>query len=180
MFRAKVRDDVELRLLEPRHADEIFERVNEDRAYLRLWLPWVDATLTVDDTRSFIHSTREKFVSYESFTAGIWQRERFAGVVGTHNINWLMRKTEIGYWLGQSFQGQGIMTDVCRAVTTYLLGEADLNRVEICCAAGNAKSIAIPRRLGFKHEGTLREGDFANGRFHDLLVFGMLKSDWRA
>jgi ribosomal-protein-serine acetyltransferase len=53
-----------------------------------------------------------------------------------------------------------------------------LNRVEIHCAAGNTKSAAIPRRLGFTLEGTIREGQFLNGRYHDTLLFSMLKREW--
>jgi ribosomal-protein-serine acetyltransferase len=72
-----------------------------------------------------------------------------------------------------------VMTDACRAVVTHLFGELELNRVEIRCAAGNTKSSAIPRRLGFTLDGTLRDAQFVNGRHHDLLVFGMLKRDWK-
>ena len=61
MFRAVIRPDLELRLLEERHAPEVFLRVNEDRAYLRQWLPWVDSTLTGDDTVAFIRAALEQF-----------------------------------------------------------------------------------------------------------------------
>lgn len=180
MFRAPIRGDLELRLLEERHAAAIFSLVDQDRAYLREWLPWVDATHAEDDTLSFIRLMREQFAANQSITAGIWQQDRFAGVIGTHRINWLLRKAELGYWLGEAFQGSGIVTDACRVVITHLLGELDLNRVEIHCATGNAKSIAVPQRLKFTLEGTLREAGFACGTFHDLHVFGMLKKDWHA
>lgn len=180
MFRAIVRPGLDLRLLEERHAPALFALVNQDRAYLRQWLPWVDSTLVEDDSLSFIRATREQFAAGEAITAGIWSANHLAGVIGTHKINCLFRKVELGYWLGDSFQGQGIMTDCCRVLITHLFEELELNRVEICCASGNSKSSAIPNRLGFKHEGTLREGDFSGGRFHDLLVFGMLRREWHA
>ena len=180
MFRAIIRPGVDLRLLEERHAPALFALINQDRAFLRQWLPWVDSTLTEDDSLAFIRAALEQFASGDAITAGIWNQDRFAGVLGTHKINRLYRKVELGYWLGESFQGKGIMTDCCRTMTTHLFNELDLNRVEICCAAGNSRSISIPRRLEFTLEGTLREGDFSGGRFHDLLVFGMLKRDWRA
>jgi ribosomal-protein-serine acetyltransferase len=178
MFRAPVREDVELRLLEERHAETIFKVVDRNRAYLREWLPWVDATNAEDDTLSFIRSMRDQFANNQSITAGIWQRDRFIGTIGVHKINRLHHKAELGYWLDQAFQGRGIMTDVCRVMITHLFTELDLNRVEIHCGTGNAKSIAVPRRLKFALEGTLREAGFSKGQFHDLYVFGMLRKDW--
>ncbi len=179
MFCARVRDDVELRLLEERHAPAVFALVNHDREYLRQWLPWVDSSETEDDTLTFIRASLEQFAANNGFNAGIWRQGQLVGVIGTHKINWLNRKVEIGYWLGQAFQGQGLMTDACRAVVTYLLGELDLNRAEILCASGNEKSSAIPRRLGFTLEGTMRQGELVNGEYYDLLLFGMLKKDWK-
>jgi ribosomal-protein-serine acetyltransferase len=184
MFRAPVRPGLELRILEERHAATVFALVEQERPYLREWLPWVDATLTEDDTLAFIKASLEQFANNNGFAAGIWEMSpnvaaRFAGVIGTHKINWPNRKVELGYWLAREFQGRGIVTDACRAVITHLLGELDLNRVEIHCATGNTKSCAIPRRLGFTLEGTLREGELCCGRYLDLNVFGMLKKDWR-
>jgi len=179
MFRAHIRESASLHLLEERHAAEVFSLVDQDRAYLREWLPWVDATQTVDDTLSFIRSSLEQFASNKGFVAGIWSERRFCGVIGTHKLDLLNRKGEIGYWLGKSFQGKGIMTDACRALVTHLLTEIDLNRVMIQCARENQKSCAVPRRLGFTEEGLAREAQLLHGNFHDLRQFVMLKRDWK-
>jgi ribosomal-protein-serine acetyltransferase len=179
MFRTRVRDDVDLRLLEERHTSAVFGLVNQDREHLRQWLPWVDASQTEDDTLSFVRASLEQFAANNGINAGIWSQDQFAGVIGMHKINWLNRKVEVGYWLGQAFQGKGIMTDACRGVVTYAFRELDLNRVEIHCATENEKSSAIPRRLGFTLEGTVRQGQLLDGHYHDLLLFGMLKRDWK-
>ena len=177
MFRAEVRPGIELRLLEERHAAVVFDRIHRDRAYLREWLPFVDATVAEDDTLAFIRSALAKFSSNDGFAAGIWG-EQFIGVIGTKKIDWLNRKVEVGYWLGREFQGRGIMTDACRVVVNHLLCGLELNRVEIQCATGNKKSAAIPRRLGFALEGTRREAELVNGKFLDLLFFSMLRKEW--
>ncbi len=179
MFRAAIRPGLELRLLEERHAPEVFRLTNQDRAYLRQWLPWVDSTICEDDTLAFIRETLSQFAAGDSITCGMWHNQAFAGVLGTHKFNRLYHKVELGYWLGESFQGKGIVTDCCRALITHLFEERGMNRVEICCAVENAKSIAVPKRLGFKLEGTLREADFSGGRYHDLYIFGMLKREWK-
>ena len=156
----------------------MFRLVNQDRVYLRRWLPWVDPTETEDDSLSFIRSALGQFAAGESITAGIWLDDAFAGVIGTHKFNRLYRKVELGYWLGEAFQGKGIITGACRTMITHLFEDCGMNRVEICCAVGNTKSIGVPKRLGFQLEGTLREADFSGGQYHDLHVFGMVKREW--
>ncbi len=180
MFRACIRPDLDLRILEERHAETVFALIQQDRAYLRQWLPWVDATETPADTLAFIRSALEKFAASSAVTAGIWHRDEFAGVVGTHEILRLTRRVELGYWIGESFQGRGLVTDACRAMITHLFEDRDLNRVEIHCSVSNLKSAAVARRLGFELEGTLRDSTLAGNRLHDAYVFGMLKKDWHA
>jgi ribosomal-protein-serine acetyltransferase len=167
-----------MRILEERHAPTVFKLMDQDREHLRQWLPFVDKTHTEDDTLCFIRSTLEQFAANNGLTAGIWTGGQFCGVLGTLKIDWLNRRVEIGYWLGKSFQGQGMVTDCCRTLINHLFNELDLHRVEIQCAVGNARSAAVPHRLGFTLEGTRRQAHLLNGEYQDLLMFGMLKPEW--
>src|SRR5258708_10889266 len=101
---------------------------------------------------------------------GIWCEGEFAGTVGTHKIDWMNRKVEIGYWLGSKFQGRGIITAGCRALTHHAFSEWKLNRVEIHCAVGNEKSCGIAKRLGFQFEGVLRQAQVLNGTYVGIHV----------
>ena len=121
--RPPLREDFELRLLEEHHAFELFAAVERNRGHLRQWLPWVDATRTEDDGIAFIRSTLEMFAAHDGFTAGIWHRERVAGVIGTHRIDWRNRRVELGYWLAREFEGRGIITDACRVAISHLFRE---------------------------------------------------------
>lgn len=179
MFHVPVQNGIELRLLEERHAAEVFATVNQERAHLRQWLPWVESTQTPDDSLSFIRASLEQFASNNGFAAGIWTGEKLVGVIGTHKINWMNRSVELGYWITQEHQGKGIVSDACRLVITHMFRQMDLHRVQIRCATGNTKSCAIPRRLGFVHEGTVREAEIVNGTYFDLHIFGMLQRDWQ-
>jgi ribosomal-protein-serine acetyltransferase len=179
MFNAQVRPGVELRLLEERHTAAAFALMDQDRDYLREWLAFVDSTLTEDDWRKFIRASLDQFAANEGFAAGIWGGGQFLGVIGTRKIDWLNGNVAIGYWIGRAFQGQGVMTDACRAVVNYLFRELCLNRVEIQCATGNLKSVGVPRRLGFTLEGIRREAELVNGKFYDLLLYSMLRREWK-
>lgn len=178
MFHAAIRDDVELRLIEEHHTEEVFRVTDLNRRYLRRWLPWVDSVKSPEDTRAFIRSSLQQFAENAGFQAGIWVRKQFAGVVGHHRIDRLNRRVELGYWIAEGFQGRGIMTDACRYVVRHAFGEYLLHRVEVRCAAGNRKSQAIPERLGFTQEGTLRQAEWLYDHYVDLVIYGMLASEW--
>lgn len=179
MFASRPRPDLEVRILEERHAPIVYRLVDQDRAYLREWMPWVDSTLSEDDTLTFIRDALQRFASKGEFVLGIWQRGSFCGTIGVHKLNRLNHTLEIGYWLGQGFQGRGIMTDTCRMVVDHALSEMEMNRLEIRCAPGNIKSAGVPKRLGFQLEATLSEAQLLFDQYVDLQVWSMLKRNWR-
>ncbi len=180
MFRFSLDPETELRVLATRDADELFALTDGSRRSLRRWLPWVDATLSVEDSSAFIGEVRRQYAAENGFTAGIWHRGRLAGVIGYHAIDWRNHSTSLGYWLGEPFQGRGLKTRGCRALVDHALLDLRLNRVEIRCAVANQRSRAIPERLGFTLEGTLREAELLPDGYVDLAVYAMLARDWRA
>jgi len=177
MFNFKLNDDLELRLLELRHAENLFFLTDKSRGNLRKWLPWIDFTKEVSDSREFIESTLKQFGSNNGFQAGIWYKGELAGVIGLHGINWSNRSTSIGYWLGDEFQGKGLMTTACKAVIDLCFNELELKRIEIRTATENDKSQAIPKRLGFQKEGCIRSSEFLYDRYVDHYIFGLIKED---
>jgi ribosomal-protein-serine acetyltransferase len=66
-----------------------------------------------------------------------------------------------------------------RALTAHAFEVWDLNRVEIRAATGNARSAAIPLRLGFVEEGVARQSERHGDSYKDLVVYSMLAADWR-
>jgi ribosomal-protein-serine acetyltransferase len=178
MFAFRMDGDAELRLLEERHAEELFALVDRNRAYLRQWLPWLDGTKAPPDSRAFIQSTLDQFAKNAGFIAGIWYQGGLAGVVGFHGIDWANRRTSLGYWCSAERQGLGLVTRSCRALVAHAFREWKLNRVEIACATENTRSRAIPTRLGFTAEGTSRDAEWLYDHFVDHVQYAMLARDW--
>jgi ribosomal-protein-serine acetyltransferase len=178
MFSLRVDTEIELVLFEESQAQAVFDLTEQNRAHLREWLPWLDSTTTVEDTRNFIKSSLQQFAANNGFQAGIRYKGGLAGAIGFHFLNWSSRRTEIGYWLAQAYEGKGIMTRTARKLTDYAFNDLGLNRVEIKCATGNHKSRAIPQRLGFTEEGTLRQVAWQYDHFLDLVVYSMLADEW--
>jgi ribosomal-protein-serine acetyltransferase len=178
MYSLSINKEIELKLLELRHAQEVFNQIEKDREYLSRWLTWENYSKAIEDTKGFIQNELNRFANNSGFTNGIFYKKKFVGCIGIHDIDWINKKTSIGYWLGQSFQGKGIMTTACKSITNYAINELLLNRVEIRACTGNLKSRAIPERLGYKHEGTIRQAERIRGHFYDHEVYGIIAAEW--
>jgi len=177
-FHIDVGDGLHIRLLEEKDARALFELIDTNRLKLRDWLPWVDKTKTLSDSVTFIRSALEQHKSCTGVHAGMWKDERLIGVVAFVNIDINNSRAMIGYWLAEPYRGKGYMTKAVAAMVEVAFNKLLLNKVDIYCGVGNHKSKAIPERLGFKPEGILRQHEWVNDRFVDIIPYGMLASEW--
>lgn len=178
--RIPVDQELVLRLVEECDAPGIFALTERNRAYLRRWLPWVDATRGVEDTLGFVRRSRDQMRDGHGFQACIEYRGEVVGIIGFVYIDGLNRKAEIGYWIAEPFQGRGIMTKACRALVGFAFESLDLHRVEIRADVENRRSRAIPERLGFTQEAVLREAGWMYDRHIDLVMYALLRQGWDA
>jgi ribosomal-protein-serine acetyltransferase len=173
MFTFVVNSEIELRILEVRDAEEVFNQIDKNREYLSMWLPWAYHS-NFEDTKAYIQSELNRFAKNGGVTSGIFYKNKFVGCLSTHEIDWNNKKTSLGYWIAEEFQGRGIMTDSVKSMINYLFKVLGLNRIEIRACTENLKSRAIPERLGFKHEGTIRQAELNKERYLDHEVYGLL------
>ncbi|MDX1992511.1 MAG: GNAT family N-acetyltransferase [bacterium] len=90
------------------------------------------------------------------------------------------RRLEIGYELHSAYWGQGFMAEALRPVLAYGFKVLDLHRIEAVVTPENIRSTQLLMKLGFRHEGTLRERFFFRGRFWDDAFYGLLRSDFNS
>ncbi len=180
MFRMPVDATLDLVLLEPRHAPLLFSLVDENRAHLRRYLPWVDGTRAVNDSVGYITASLEQFARSQSLQVGLFTDGTLAGMCGYHMIDWNNRRTGIGYWLAQSHQGKGLMTRAVRALTTHAFSSLGLHRLEIHAAMENAPSRGVAERLRYTQEGVAKGAEWLHERWVDHAVYAMLAERWRA
>jgi ribosomal-protein-serine acetyltransferase len=178
MLLLQVGEEIILKTLEIDESEILFHLVENNRLYLREWLPWVDTNATVEESKAFIHSAREQQEQNFGFQCGIWFRNQLVGVIGFHRIDWMNKNAEIGYWLGAQFQGKGIITKSCTSLIDYAFHVLKLHRVQLRCATENKKSCSVIERLGFQKEGITRQSEFLYDHYVDLCVYGMTDSEW--
>ena len=179
-FRLAIDTDLELRLLEPEHAEELFALTDRNRQHLRPWLSWVDWARSADGTREFLESSLERFKSGWTLQAGLWWKGKLVGSISLDWIDSGNKSTSVSYWLDAGHQGRGIMTRSCRALVDYAFRERELNRIALLCTPENRRSRAVAERLGFKQEGVQRQAYWMYDHFEDLVLYAMLASEWSA
>jgi ribosomal-protein-serine acetyltransferase len=178
MFVYKIDEEISLKLVDLKDEEKFFELTDKSREYLREWLPWLDMTTSVEDTKGFIKSCLKNYAENKSITTFILYKGEIVGTAGFNQIDWTNKIAYIGYWLGKDYQGNGIMTKVAKALTDYAFNELGLNKVDISAAVKNKKSRSIPERLGFVNEGCIRQAEWLYDHYVDHVVYGMLAKDW--
>jgi ribosomal-protein-serine acetyltransferase len=178
MLSHRIDGETELRLIEPRDAEALNALVERNLEHIREWSPWLKRERSVENSREFIRRNLARMAADDGYALAIWHRGEMAGQIEYNYVDWQNRKTELGYWLGASFQGRGLVTKSCRALVAHAFGGLGLNRVEMRCAVENRRSRAVPERLGFRQEGVLLQAEWIHDHFHDLVVYAMLAAEW--
>jgi ribosomal-protein-alanine N-acetyltransferase len=86
-------------------------------------------------------------------------------------------KAHIGYCMGRSWWGKGIMPEALKAVMDYLFDEVGMNRIEACFDPNNPNSGKVMAKCGMKYEGTHRQAGRNNQGICDEVFYALLKDE---
>lgn len=173
-----VNQEIKLKPLSLADAKNIFATIDSERDYLGKWLPFVEHTTKLKDTQLFIKSVLKVPKEQAEYVFTIRKNDCFAGIIGFRSTDYFNKKTEIGYWLSEKYQKQGIVTDSVQCLCKFAFNMLNMNRIQIRCAVDNKPSNKVPQRLNFVFEGIERKGELLTGGiFTDLNVYSLLKSE---
>ncbi|MGM0845199.1 MAG: GNAT family N-acetyltransferase [Bacillota bacterium] len=178
MFKLNLDEHSYIALFQPEDAEELYQLIDRNRVSLGKWLSFPQKTKNLEDSKAFIQRSLTRFSAGNGFWAGIWHKDQLAGSIGFLYVDVYNRKTEIGYWLGESSQGYGLAARSCEKLIEHAFKQWEFNKVEINMATQNTKSRSVAKRLGFREEGTIRDYEKLNGEFLDRVIYGMLKTEW--
>jgi len=147
-----------------------------------------------DDTNRYssddnLHTIEEAIEFYEKFIApkptrfrvGIVLKatNKLIGTIGYHHWSKKDFRAEIAFDLSKTYWGKGIMTEALQPLIQFGFNDMKLNRIETTAFSKNKRSIKTIERNGFKKEGILRQRFYFKGQFHDLVVFSLIKDDYK-
>jgi RimJ/RimL family protein N-acetyltransferase len=104
---------------------------------------------------------------------------RLIGNCSMFEFNWRCRSAEVGIFIGdKSCWNQGYGTDVMRLILKHGFETLNLNRIYLHVFANNPRAIRCYEKVGFIHEGRLRQAEFKNNQYVDMLVMSVLHSEY--
>ena len=178
MVSITVDDNTLLRSYVVDDAEELFNVVDKSRKHLHTWLDWVGNTVKPEHSLRFIQQALHQAHEQESLALGIFYNNRIIGGIGMHNWDQTTRRAQLGYWIGKEYEGKGIINKCLVKFADFLFEKIGLNKIEIHFSPTNKRSAKVAERLGCKIEGVIRQSVLRNGKPEDIVIAGLLKSEY--
>lgn len=148
-----------LRCWEPRDAPRLSTAIEESTEHLRPWMPWMsEEPRDLDDRVEFLRRVRARFDRSEEYVYALFDsgERQVLGGAGLHD-RLGEDALEIGYWVHAARLGEGLATEAASALTRVAFEALSVERVEVHCDPRNVRSAAVPKKLGFSLDATLRK-----------------------
>jgi ribosomal-protein-serine acetyltransferase len=174
-----VEDGLEIISPVEKDAEELFIIVDENRSYLREWLPWLDDVTSVDDEVALIRSLSEKKDDNFCFYL-IRQFGNLVGVISLNWVDWSNRSFGLGYWVSQSSSGKGIITKACSRLIDHCFDDLMLHRSVIEAAVENYPSRKVAEGLGMRLEGVSKDREWLYDHYTDSSLYAITAPEWKS
>ncbi|TPG88166.1 N-acetyltransferase [Brevibacillus laterosporus] len=155
----------------------IYHTWRNDMEVMRTTNPSIDL-FTLDSTQEFVNLGSSTSKSYMIIDK---ESESSIGIVSLIQIDYKNRNAECIIDIGEkAYWGKGYGTEALKLLLDYAFLELNLHRVSLRVFSFNKKAIALYERMGFKHEGILREYIFRDGKWSDVFHMGILQREYVA
>ncbi|MFL5798055.1 MAG: GNAT family N-acetyltransferase [Actinomycetota bacterium] len=152
------------------HGDPKFQRLGDDQG---------SRPLSTAEARTRLEHWRDDWPSSVGFAVRALEDDRLLGLTRLYDVQPLHRTAMLGISLGRTGEwGRGYGTDASKVTIRYGFQELNLHRIWLDVFGYNDRAAALYRRLGFTEEGRLREHLERDGRHHDVVLMGLLRSEW--
>ena len=150
---------------------------------LRRWMPWaLRDPEPVEEKVELLRRFRGDFDLGQDYVYGIFEPDESAVVGGTGLHTRIGDGAlEIGYWIRSDRAGAGLATEASAALTRVAFEVAGVERLVVRVDPDNAPSLAVPRKLRFAEEGTLRRvlpGPDGTPGQRDAVVLALLRAEY--
>ena len=116
----------------------------------------------------------------QSINFAIEYEGRHVGACGFSNIDYRNQSAEVGLFIGdKTLWDKGLGQDTLRTMLDYGFDHLNFHRIYLRVFAENTRAVHAYEKVGFVHEGRLREAQWRHGRWQDTLVMSVLRREWK-
>ncbi|MGE7093628.1 GNAT family N-acetyltransferase [Lysinibacillus sp. NPDC048646] len=158
---------------------DAFVKIESEKQSLLLANDDIPFPHTFEDHSSFFQTISGK---KEEFIFGIFEKtsQQLIGSCSVYSINWKNSTCSVGISVGEEWRGRGLGTDAMRTLITFIFDYIAINKIKLQVFSFNGPAIRSYEKCGFTKEGILRNEIFRFGKFHDIVLFGLLREEWSA
>lgn len=142
--------------------------------------PSAPAALTRDQYEARLNRALESGDSNESITFVVDVEGKAVGTASLFDVDSLARHAEVGINLVSDARGQGIGTSAILQLVEFGFVRRNLRRLHLQAIASNTGALRAYEKAGFVVEGRQRDHAWVRGAYEDIVIMGMLRSEWTA
>ena len=179
---ARLTPRLTLRPFKRRDAGPLHEAIVASLPDLEPWLPWAAAGYSKNVATQFVRDSVAAWNEGRAYDFAIRGHDEPGYHLGNVSVWFTSRPNlvgEIGYWVRSDVVGRGIATEAVARALAISFDELGMHRVALRIAVGNVRSERVAAKLGFHHEGLLRDEVLVGRRWMDHTVWGLLEQEWR-
>jgi ribosomal-protein-alanine N-acetyltransferase len=175
-----------LRLPQSSDYDAWYHLRHDSRDFLRPFEPrWTEADLSRRVYGMRVRRAREEAEAGTDYSFFVFRqqgdKQLLVGGVTLSNVRRRAAQfVSLGYWMGQPFAGQGIMTEAVAICLPFVFETLDLHRIHAAFLPGNVASRRVLEKNGFVEEGFAEKYLQINGRWEDHVLFGLTRERYES
>ena len=168
--------DICLRPFEKRDVPAFVEAVRESHATVGRWMNWCRSDYSIADAEIWFALAGKNLQEGTAYEVGVFTADGkiLLGGVGLNQFNRHHNFCNLGYWVRESRQGQGVATRASRALAEFGFRELKLARIEIVVAQGNLSSQRVAQKIGASFECVARKRLVIAGRSQAAAVYSLV------
>jgi RimJ/RimL family protein N-acetyltransferase len=168
-----------LRPWQSQDAESLCDAAQSSLSTVGRWLPWCHAGYALEDARAWIACCKHGWSHAEHFAFAVFDggSGELLGAVGLNQRNLKHRSANLGYWVRQSRQGEGIAARAASLVAGFGFERLGLTRIEIVTLPDNGASRRTAEKIGAKFETLARHRLWVQEEPMDAVVYALIRAD---
>lgn len=169
-------EKVKLRPVKEEDAERYVQWLNDEEVikFLSRRFP-----LTIMEEKEFFNEIAKSEDSAH-FAIDHLEEDKHIGHCSLRDISLVNHIAEFGILIGEpNYWKKGYGKEATELLIGYGFNTLNLHKIESAAIADNKASIALHEGVGFKEEGIQRESEFREGKYRDIILYGLLRKDWR-